>query len=233
MNKAVKETFPPKFGSVQVIERIYGISNTAVIQILRDFPEIEYFEITRPGKKYGRRLVNLESFQKWFESQKVDHHRQEESVAAWGIPEREKARIPASLEQPIPAMSEPMRELVDSILQRGCNNIACKGSRAKPESADTFWDITIIITIWTMKLYCERLPNVSICTSMRRKVSISVRVFEDEKEELSKFAEEDDQSIDRLARIMIRQCMQERRNKAYESSEVALANMEFQPWVDT
>jgi RNase P subunit RPR2 len=47
------------------------------------------------------------------------------------MPEREKARIPASLGQPIPAMSEPMRELVDSILQQGCNNIACKGSRAQ------------------------------------------------------------------------------------------------------
>jgi hypothetical protein len=81
MNKTQKASFPPKFGSTQLVERIYGISTTAIVQILRDFPEIEYYEISRPGKKYGRRLVNLESFQLWFESQKVERA-PKESVAA-------------------------------------------------------------------------------------------------------------------------------------------------------
>jgi hypothetical protein len=82
MNKAFKASFPPQFGSVQLVERIYGLSTSAIVQILRDYPEIEYYEVCRPGKKYGRRLVNLESFRQWFEAQKVERSPKQERIAA-------------------------------------------------------------------------------------------------------------------------------------------------------
>jgi hypothetical protein len=70
------------------------------------------------------------------------------------------------------------------------------------------------------------VTNVSICTSMRRKVAISVRVFEEEREVLLRFAREDDQSIDRLVRLMVRDGIRQR--QGYEPNEVALDNLEFQ-----
>lgn len=59
---------------------------------------------------------------------------------------------------------------------------------------------------------------------MKRKVAISVRVFEEEKEELTKFAEADDQSVDRLVRTMVMAGLIERRSRDGES---VLATMEF------
>jgi hypothetical protein len=72
MDKATKLQFPAKYGTVQLISRIYGLSAPAVVRILRDYREyIDYAEVKRPGKRSGRRLVNLESFGAWFDSQRV------------------------------------------------------------------------------------------------------------------------------------------------------------------
>jgi predicted transcriptional regulator len=46
-----------------------------------------------------------------------------------------------------------------------------------------------------------------------KKVTISVRMFPDEKEELSKLAEKEDQSLDRLVRFMIRESLQLKRKE--------------------
>jgi hypothetical protein len=72
MNKSLKEAYPPEFGSVQLVSRIYGLSGPAVGRILEDYKEvIDYAEVVRPGNRYGRRLVNLQSFRRWFDTQRV------------------------------------------------------------------------------------------------------------------------------------------------------------------
>lgn len=82
MNKALKQDYRRKYVSVQVLEYIYGLSRPCIVAILRDFPQIDYVEITRPNKRYGRRLVNLESFNAWFDTNKRSGSKRLEEIAA-------------------------------------------------------------------------------------------------------------------------------------------------------
>jgi hypothetical protein len=72
MNKALKQAHPEEYVPVQLISRVFGLSGPSVVRILQDYKDsIDYAEVKRPGKLYGRRLVNLESFRAWFDSQRV------------------------------------------------------------------------------------------------------------------------------------------------------------------
>lgn len=74
------------------------------------------------------------------------------------------------------------------------------------------------------KLHNGAFTTIMKCNISEPKVSISIRVFPHEKEELLAIAQEEDDSIDRIARLMLREGIKARTRQKLNAGA---AEMEF------